>query len=255
MKKNSFYIYFILFLLPTTAAFSLQWKDFWETPDQQGAHLLQAGNAKEAFDVFKNPDWKNVAAYRAGNYQEAYEKFSATNNSDNQYNAGNAAAYLGRFQEAIDAYTKAIALNPKNKDAVYNREIIKKLMQKNKDQDKQANNAKKNNKPDKSDKSSQADNNKKEDTKDNSKSNQQPSPSEANSQKQDKKSDNKEMSKNQNQAQANKPEQLQANTAKQQQNEDKQQALRRLADDPGGLLRQKFLRDYLRRHNDVNQGV
>lgn len=206
-----------MLLLPA-ASFAWGWMDFWQTADQQGAKLLQADNPQAAAQKFANKDWQAVAQYRASNYLQAQRQFSGTKTSDGQYNAANAAAFLGHYQEAIAAYDKAIALNPNNTDAIFNRDLIKKLMNKKQQSQNQASANK---------------------TKDKQNMAQNNSPSKQSDQKQSNSQMPAQQQQNESAANAGRP---------QTQDEDKKQLLRRLADDPGGLLRQKFLRDYYRRH-------
>ena len=118
----------MLYLFSYHPLYLLEVDRFMETADQQGRDLLQAGKAKEAADVFNNKDWQAIANFKSGNYSVAFQQFNKKKTSDSQYNAGNSAAYLAHYQEAIDAYDKAIDLNPNNTDAIFNRDMIKKIM-------------------------------------------------------------------------------------------------------------------------------
>lgn len=236
----------ISLLLLTSSSFAWKWIDLWKSADQQGSKLLQAGKAQEAAQIFKNKDWQAVAAYRSGNYSQAFQQFSGKKTSDGQYNAGNAAVNLGHYQDAITAYDKAIFLNPNNSDAIFNRDIIKKFM----NEKKQSNN------------NLSANNTKNNATK--AKTNTNPSSAQQNMGQnnswQNNKSTQQTAQNNQQKDQREKAnQQAQGNSTPQSetassfsrlqpQEEDKKQLLRRLADDPGGLLQQKFLRDYFRRH-------
>lgn len=232
-KIANFFIF--LFLFPSVL-FALQWRDLWQTPDQQGAKLLQAGKAKEASEFFTDDDWKGVALYQAGLYSDAFQQFNKGKTSDHHYNAGNAAAQLGNYQEAIAAYDKAISLNPNNTDAIINRDIVKKQLEQKKE-------------PKQSEKNNKNDNKNNKDNKKDSK-------------KDDKK--NNEQNENETEPPSNQKNELSDPTKSHHQNkgqliqeEAKNQLLRRLADDPGSLLQQKFLRDYYRRHTaarNQNQG-
>lgn len=286
MKKRLMQLILIqLLLLSTSSVFAWQWTDLWQTADQQGTRLLQAGNAKQAAQVFKNKDWQAVAKYRAGDYEQALQRFKSQNTSDGQYNAGNAAAYLGRYQEAIAAYDKAIALNPHNKDAITNREIIKKLFDKQNNSscsknssDSSAKNEKENakdssTKNDGENAKNSSTKNDKKDGKDSSAKNEKDNSNNEtkNSQNSTSKdnSNPQQSSNNATTSQANgsdpqktpksldsKQDKLSASAAQRQEEakeEDQKQLLRRLSDDPGGLLRQKFLRDYFRRHSDAGE--
>lgn len=267
MKNKAKHTTLVLLLMISPSLLAFTWDDLWHTPDQQGAQLLQAGKAEEASKRFKNKEWQAVAQYRAGDYSQAYKQFSSKNSSDNQYNAGNSAAYSGQYQEAIHAYDKAIALNPNNTDAINNRDIVRKLMEKQNQQ--QKNSSSKNNHDDKNDSTSNDAQNKQKNngnSADNKNTAQNNSPQENNDKEQT--AENNQQSKNKsNQGQqpgdssttnnandGQQPDSTQQSDKpstqhiQQAQNEDKNQLLRRIHDDPGGLLRQKFLRDYLRRH-------
>jgi Ca-activated chloride channel family protein len=269
---NNFIKLMLVMCLPLTSspAFAWQWSDFWHTKDQQGKELLQNGKPKEAAHVFANKDWQAVAQYRAGDYAQAYEQFGSNKTSDAQYNAGNAAAYNGKYGESVAAYDKAIALNPNNEDAIANRDIVKKLQAKQEEQDKKSSDKdskdKKQEASSKDQKNSSAKNkdDKQKEQKDASAKNQDDKQSDQN--KDDKQKDAQKDKNKQEQNQQAKTEKSEskpdsdkfdgtqppneslATSQQQNQDEDKKQMLRRLADDPGGLLRQKFMRDYYRRH-------
>lgn len=228
---------FLMVVLPITG-FAWSWMDLWQTSDQQGVSLLQADKPKEAARVFANKDWQAVANYRAGDYSQAYQRYIKDKSSDAQYNAGNAAAFQEQYENALAAYDKAIALNPNNTDAITNRDIIKKLMQKQKQQQQQQ---------------SSSSNNKDKQQQD--KNNNSASKDQQQDQKKDQQNQQQNQQQNKQEANQQKPSQDKQASSGQQPidqvkagDEEKKQMLRRLADDPGGLLRQKFLRDYYRRH-------
>lgn len=212
----------------SSSAYAWQWLDLWQIPDQQGMKLLQEGKPQQAARTFKDIGWQAVAYYRSGLFDRAFKQFSTNKTSDGLYNAGNAAAFMERYQEAITAYDQAIALNANNSDAIFNREIIKKLLQ----QKKQENQAQKNN--------SSSNNEKKE------KNNQVQQDNSKKNLKQNHQSNN-----NAQKNADNKPDthlQPSAARAKQKQDENNQQLLRSIPDESGSLLQAKFLRDYMRRH-------
>lgn len=109
--------------------------DLWRNDNQQGLHQLQQGNAQQAAELFKNPQWKATALYRAGQYEQAVETLQGFNNAEALYNKGNALARIGNFQEAIKAYDGALKLQPEHEDAEYNRELLKQQLQNQPQQD------------------------------------------------------------------------------------------------------------------------
>jgi Ca-activated chloride channel family protein len=81
--------------------------------------------------------------YKMKNYDEAEKIFRGTTNAgDSQlaqksfYNMGNTLYRGGKLAEAIDAYKKALELDPKDEDARYNLEFVKREMKRQQDESK-----------------------------------------------------------------------------------------------------------------------
>ncbi len=108
--------------LPRAGAASLS--DLWLRPDQQAAAALAQGDAKHAAAVAAAPAWRGSADFRAGDYAAAAENYAQTPGADALYNRGNALAKLGRYEDAIGAYSKALAMQPDMADAVANRKAV-----------------------------------------------------------------------------------------------------------------------------------
>lgn len=121
--------------LPRPAA-ALDWQSLWHTQDQRGQQAFQQQQYRQAAEQFSNPDWRAAAQYKAGQYQEAAETLKDTQSADGHYNRGNALAKAGQLPEAIQAYQAALKLDPNHADARYNKELLEKQLQ---DQQKQQN--------------------------------------------------------------------------------------------------------------------
>ncbi|MGB0764070.1 MAG: VWA domain-containing protein, partial [Luminiphilus sp.] len=104
--------------LMTPGTARAQTLDFlWQTPDQQAATVLEAGDPATAATLFENPAWRGTANYGAGNWNDAAEDFKETDDPDNWYNQGNALAKAGDLQGALEAYDRTLAAQPDAEDA------------------------------------------------------------------------------------------------------------------------------------------
>ncbi|WP_438958619.1 VWA domain-containing protein [Porticoccus sp.] len=121
-----------LFGLPVPAH-ALSWDDLWLTPDQQALRALQEGDTDTAQEKFNNTQWKAAAAYRNGQYDQATELYQGDSAIDH-YNRGNALAKDGKLEEAIASYNRALALAPEMEDAQFNRELVEQLKQQQQNQ-------------------------------------------------------------------------------------------------------------------------
>jgi len=126
---------FAILLLPLCSAVvmpassdAMEWKDLWQTPDQQAQVLMTQENSKDAAEKFEDPQWKAAAQYHAGQYKEAAESLDQFNTSESLYNRGNALAKAGDLQAALDAYDQALKQNSSHQDAQFNRDLVEKLL-------------------------------------------------------------------------------------------------------------------------------
>lgn len=115
--------------LPAQQAQAWEWRDLWQTSDQQAAAALEADDPATAAALFKIPQWQGVANYKAENYEAAIAAFSGDDTPDGHYNRGNALALTGNYAESIAAYDLAIELLPTHEDAIFNKEIVEQLLQ------------------------------------------------------------------------------------------------------------------------------
>ena len=269
-RKGLLTIAFVLLLPLPKNSYALEWKDLWQNKDQQAEQAYNNKEFDKAGNLFENPEWKAAANYKAGAYDKALENLAPKPDEKNAnvlYNQGNALAKSGQLEPAIKAYEKALALNPNDADAKYNKDLVEKALEKQKQDKKKQDQQKKDDKQDKQDPSDKDDQQKK-DGEPSDKSEQQKASEQKPEQSEEKKSqqqqadeqgkpDNKEPEK---QPEADKAEQ----TPEPKKAEDKQQSkpasesvepsdeqkqaneqwLKRIPDDPAGLLKRKFKYQY-----------
>ncbi len=107
----------------------LDTRHLWSSPDQKAMRAFNNGDSETAAREFTQPDWKASAYYRSGDFESAVRTLEDTDSSDGLYNKANALAKLGRYEEAIKAYDRALELDESNADAKYNREQVKQALQ------------------------------------------------------------------------------------------------------------------------------
>ena len=134
---------FLIFILPMPQpAYAetsvLDIKNLWSSPDQRAMKAFNAGDNATAAENFTQAEWKASSHYRNGDYENTVKALEQTSTSDGHYNKGNALAQLGKYEEAITAFDKAIELDDNNEDAKYNREQVSKALEKQKSDNQQS---------------------------------------------------------------------------------------------------------------------
>jgi Ca-activated chloride channel family protein len=125
-------------LLPAPRADAFEWRDLWTRRDQQAYEAMQAEQPAVAAELFEDPEWRAAAEYRSGNYAGSAATLAPLRATDDHYNRGNALAREGGLEAAIEAYDQALALDPEHEDAIYNRALLEELLeQQNEEQENQ----------------------------------------------------------------------------------------------------------------------
>ena len=123
--------------LPRPAEASL-WDDLWRTPDQQASALLESGDPAAAAGRFEDSEWRAVARYRAGDFAGSARDFAVRDDIRSLYNLGTALAQQGEFDGAIDAFERVLETEPDHEDAQYNLDYVKKVRQEQQQQQQQS---------------------------------------------------------------------------------------------------------------------
>jgi Ca-activated chloride channel homolog len=267
----------LLLLLPLPKnSYAFQWQDLWQSKDQQAQQAYKNNQFEQAAKLFENPDWKAAAQYKAA--QQELGEMKSPKTATGFYNQGNVLAKSSRFEEAIKAYDEALKRATDDqqliKDAKYNKELVEKELEKQKQKQQQDN--KQDDKQQKSEKNSQQEKkgDKSEQSEEQKASEQKPEQSEEKKSQQQQADEQKSA---ENKEQQNKPEEKKPDTGKPQQagqkkDEDKEQPkqapadaqpsdeqqqaneqwLKRIPDDPAGLLQRKFKYQYGQRKHQSN---
>ena len=240
------------------------WDNLWLNKNQQAQKLLRDGNAVEAVELFDDAEWQAVARYRAGDFSGSAAQFAEQGDSRNLYNLGNAMAFQGELDAAIDAYGRALEIDPDDEDAQYNLELVQSLQdQQQQEQRSEGDDQQSSENPggegEQSDAESDPD---QQGSEGNSQSQSDARESDSPQRGDEEMSDEdlqalrQELRRAAEQSEArDQPQQLsEAELAELRQQQEQQQAmeqwLRRVPDDPGGLLRRKFRHQYQRSGKD-----
>lgn len=233
--------------------------------------LLPFPRESQAFDwqsLWKKPEWRAVEMYRQGNFAGAAELLKDDQTADGLYNRGNALAQMGQLQDAVDAYDQALKRDPEHQDAKTNKAIVEEKLQEQKkqhqDRDNQADDKKSAQKSEQQPSSAPKNQQQEQDTQDPSYPKQNSNPKEQNaSQPQQpaaeqqqpadapKESAGKEQKDSE---QGSNQDEKATKTAKpletDEQERANQQLLKRIPDEPTGLLRRKFKFQYSQQHGE-----
>lgn len=101
------------------------WNGLWETPDQRGRHLMAEGRYHDAAAAFADPMWAGVARFHAGDFKEAAQLFGGMDTAEAAYDQGNALVMLGKYDDAVARYDRALVLRPGWAAAEANRNLAK----------------------------------------------------------------------------------------------------------------------------------
>ncbi len=94
------------------------------TPAQAQTQAPQASLWRRADQAEHARMQDGIAAYRRSDFAGAAQAWQGLANADAHYNRGNALAKAGRYDDAIAAYDRALRLDPKMDDALANKRAV-----------------------------------------------------------------------------------------------------------------------------------
>ena len=249
----------LLLILPQERAEASLWDALWAPRDQQAQQALNQGDAATAASLFKDEAWRAAARYRSEDYAGAANDYAqqiseTSGSSDDAYNLGNSLARLGEYEDAIKAYEQALARNPDDADAAANKQLIEDILQQQQDQESSEDGDEQDSEDESSDQDSEpGDPNDQEQSDSDQSADEDGEP-------QDDESTEAEPQQPADQDQAAKDPKMAEEDTQPLDDEERQALenwLRKVPDDPGGLLRRKFETQYsdrLRQGRSNNNG-
>lgn len=254
---------------------ALDWNALWINKDQQAKQYIENQEYDKAAELFNDPAWKAAAQYNAKDFSAAENILQESDGENGLYNLGNALARQGKYKDAISAYERALEINPNNEDAAYNKSIIEDELKKQEqsqqeegeeDSSETSDKKQKNSEPKESEDESaqsqgqqqQAQNSEQQD-KDQKNGEDEQQGSEQQKDERSKTEEEKELAeqKEAEEKEKNKEdseESLQEQSTLTEVDQATEQWLRRIPDDPGGLLKRKFKYQYQRQQQRVPEG-
>ena len=258
-RRGLIWLFPLYILVVPPDAQALDWQSWWQNDDQRASRLFTQGEHAAAAELFDNPDWKASSNYRAGDYDSALDTWQRIDGETAAYNRANALAKLGRFDDALAAYDELLRQNPGHEDARYNKQAIEEWLQQQQPEQQQGEQQGKQqqqqsgdqqqsgqgeSQPGETEQSAQAgeaQSESGEQEQSRQQAQQQPAPDAA----QQQQSQAPEQAGDED-AQAAENEML-ADLDQQMSEQAAEQWLRKIPDDPGGLLRRKFIYQYRKR--------
>lgn len=125
-RRTTFLIALTLSLLLALASLAYgSWRnpDFWRTANQRGDAMMAQRAFKQAAATYGEPLHIGVAQYRSGDFTEAAQMFARVPGATGAFNEGNAWLMLGKYDEALASYDRALGFRPGWQDAIDNKAL------------------------------------------------------------------------------------------------------------------------------------
>ena len=248
-------------IVPEPGSLEKAWDKLWRNADQRAQQSLQKRHYQQALDAAQSPRFQAEAFYRQADFSQAMDLWRSLEKNANTlkqraeaaYNLGNALAAENELDDAIAAYDRALSLDPENEDAQTNRDILEKMKdQQGEDgENKQEEGDEGEQSEDKQEQQDQQDQqNQDSEESEDSEASEAENESEDSTENEEEQEQQNEEQQQSEEEQATEEQQAEMTQEEQWTEEDeqaKEQWLRRIPDDPGGLLRRKLIQEHKRR--------
>ena len=128
-RRGWIVVWVLVVLVPMPRAQAFEWQDLWQRADQRGLKAFESEQPQRAAELFRNPEWRSAAQYRAGQFEESAASLASVDSTEGHYNRGNALAKAGQLPAAIAEYDRALEVDPEHEDARYNRDLLQQYLQ------------------------------------------------------------------------------------------------------------------------------
>lgn len=127
--RRGYMVVLLAVMVTPPPASAVTWQQLWQTPDQQAQQAFDRGDNASAIELFKDPAWQAAARYRQGDFEGAATALADQEDTTSTYNRGNAKAQLGDYQGALADYDRVLEQEPDNEDARFNRDLVQKALE------------------------------------------------------------------------------------------------------------------------------
>lgn len=258
----------ILVLIQPDKAFSLDLMDYFKNDNQKAETAFNAGEFEQAAKQFKDKKWQAGSHYKNGDFENALKSYEQFDDPQSLYNQANSLAKMGKLEQAIERYSKALESQSNFSDAEYNKKLVEDLLQQQQDdqensdesddsdsseQQSEKNSDSESQQNQKTDQNSQPEQQEQQNqqNQESSKENDSQTSAEQSEEKQQEQAadqqsqqDSEKESEEQQQLQPSNPEQEEMTAEEKQQQQALQQWLRKIPDQPGEYLKNKFSHQY-----------
>jgi len=134
-RKGVFFALLLALSLPfTSPSLEAAETSLWKNNEQNAFQAYQDKNFQAASELYDSSFSKGSALYKNKQYEQALEQFndvveSQPTNANAFYNQGNSYAQLQQFDKAIEAYEKALSIDPDMKLAADNKKLIEQIQE------------------------------------------------------------------------------------------------------------------------------
>ncbi len=130
-RKNTFWLLLVAMVMPADRElYAMEFTGLWSNREQRAFEAYQNGYYEQARKLTEDAYLSGVIRFKTQNYAAAKEEFSKLHSTRSIYGRGNALAFQGKLEQALQAYQQVLKLEPEFEDARYNQALIEQYLNK-----------------------------------------------------------------------------------------------------------------------------